>query len=90
MKNLPLAARLNEHVSFVHWAEETVAYDSESGDTHLLDGQASSLVRQLQKGAILQQCVVPDTDSGQETESTIHTLVHQLTQSRILLSVSQP
>lgn len=82
------AYRLNEHVFFVHWAEETVAYDSESGDTHLLDGQASSLVRQLQEGRLLQHDAVSDmvTDS----ESAIHTLVHQLTQLRILLPISQP
>lgn len=86
----PPAYRLNERVVFVHWAEETVAYDSESGDTHLLDEQTSSLVRQLQKGASLQHCVVPDMGSGQGTESTILTLAHQLVQSRILLSVSQP
>lgn len=90
MDSLSPAYRLNEHVSFAHWAEETVAYDRDSGDTHLLDEQASSLVRQLQNGALLQHCVVPDMCSGQDTVSTIHTLVHQLTQSRILLSVSQP
>ena len=86
----PPAYCLNGRVVFVHWEVETVAYDSESGDTHLLDEQASSLVRQLQKGASLQHCVVPDMGSGLDTESKILTLAHQLARSRILLPVSQP
>lgn len=81
------AYRLNERVVFVHWAEETVAYDSESGDTHLLDGQASSLVRHLQESTILQHCV---SDMVSDSESAMHTLLQQLTQSRILLPISQP